>query len=47
MAITFENKIIETDKQGYLLDHKQWCDALGSEMAKRDSMELTRALGSD
>ena len=43
MAITFQNKIIETDKQGYLLDHKQWCEALASKMAERDSLELTQA----
>ena len=43
MAITFENQIIETDKQGYLLDHLQWCEALASDMAQQDSMALTQA----
>lgn len=43
MAITFEKQIIKTDKQGYLLDHRQWCEALASEMAERESMELTQA----
>ncbi len=43
MAITFENQIIQTDNQGYLLDHRQWCEALASEMAERDSMQLTKA----
>ncbi len=43
MAITFDNQIIKTDKQGYLLDHRQWCETLASEMAIRDSMELTQA----
>ncbi len=45
MAVTlvFENNTIETDKQGYLLDHLLWHKDLALIMAKQDSFELTDA----
>jgi tRNA 2-thiouridine synthesizing protein E len=43
MAINFDfqGTLIETDKQGYLLDHKIWHNELALEMANRDNFELT------
>ncbi|MEI6894161.1 MAG: TusE/DsrC/DsvC family sulfur relay protein [Colwellia sp.] len=45
MAITlvFEEHIIPTDKQGYLLDHLLWKKELAFVMAKNDEFELTDA----
>lgn len=41
MAIDFSGKIIATDKQGYLLDHSLWQEALAIKMAELDNFELT------
>lgn len=43
MAITFDNKIIETDNQGYLLDHMQWSESLALIIAEQDSVVLIQA----
>ena len=43
MIINFQNVQIETDKQGYLLDHTQWQEDLATIMAKNDEFELTPA----
>ena len=43
MTLTFNQQPIDTDKQGYLLDHLQWSEALAEEMAKIDEFELTQA----
>lgn len=45
MAITlrFQDKIIATDKQGYLLDHLLWSIDLAEVMASNDSFQLTDA----
>ena len=43
MSLVFNGEEIATDKQGYLLDHTLWQDALGAIMAKNDHFELTEA----
>ena len=43
IELTFENKIIPTDKQGYLLDHLLWHEELARTMAELDGFELTDA----
>lgn len=43
MEITFKNQKIETDKQGYLLDHRLWSEELGEYIAKLDDLELTES----
>ena len=43
MAIIFNNQEIETDKQGYLLEHTIWQPELAVIMAKADDFELTPA----
>ncbi len=43
MTILFEQKTIETDKEGYLLDHTQWNEALAELIAKQEAIELTEA----
>lgn len=45
MAITlrFEEEVISTDKQGYLLNHLLWSEALANVMAENDDFELTNA----
>lgn len=43
MAIDFKGEKIATDKQGYLLDHTQWQEALATQMAVYDAFELTAA----
>ncbi|WP_019027934.1 TusE/DsrC/DsvC family sulfur relay protein [Colwellia piezophila] len=43
IALTFQDKIIPTDKQGYLLDHLLWQRELAFIMAKNDEFELTEA----
>lgn len=43
VALIFENNVIPTDKQGYLLDHLNWQKDLALEMAKNDEFELTDA----
>ncbi len=44
MAITFEynKQQIETDKQGYLLDHTLWDKDMAVTMANNDQFELTK-----
>lgn len=41
--ITFNNQTIETDKQGYLLDHSQWSKALAPILAAEENIELSDA----
>lgn len=43
VVLTFEDNIIATDKQGYLLDHLLWQKELAFVMAKHDEFELTDA----
>ncbi|BDF94460.1 MULTISPECIES: TusE/DsrC/DsvC family sulfur relay protein [Pseudoalteromonas] len=39
--LEFNNKIIDTDKQGYLLDHLLWSEELAPIIAAQESIELT------
>ncbi|WP_448568827.1 TusE/DsrC/DsvC family sulfur relay protein [Thalassotalea ganghwensis] len=41
--IEFNQQKIETDEQGYLLDYKQWNEALAPIIAKQDGLTLTEA----
>ncbi|XQW86957.1 TusE/DsrC/DsvC family sulfur relay protein [Thalassotalea piscium] len=41
--IIFNQQNIETDAQGYLLDHNLWSEELALVMAKNDEMELTES----
>lgn len=41
--IEFNSIQIETDKQGYLLDHTQWCEALAPIIAAEENIELSEA----
>lgn len=43
ISLAFNGEQIATDKQGYLLDHTQWQEALAEIMAKNDEFELTDA----
>lgn len=43
MAIEFNQQIIETDSQGYLLDHTLWTEDLAPILAQSDELELTEA----
>jgi len=43
MNLIFNEQTIETDKQGYLLDHSVWQKELAQVMAKNDDFELTEA----
>jgi tRNA 2-thiouridine synthesizing protein E len=43
IALTFKDKIIPVDKQGYLLDHLLWQRELATKMAELDDFELTNA----
>lgn len=43
IVLTFEDKIIPTDKHGYLLDHLLWQKDLAIVIAKQDEFELTEA----
>lgn len=43
MSIVFDNKTIATDKQGYLLAHQDWSEALAPILAEQDGLELTPA----
>lgn len=43
ISLEFNGEQIDTDKQGYLLDHTLWQEALGVVMAKNDAFELTEA----
>ncbi|WP_440876717.1 TusE/DsrC/DsvC family sulfur relay protein [Thalassotalea sp. PLHSN55] len=40
MSIEFNGQQIETDKQGYLLDHTLWQEDMAPILAKQDDMEL-------
>jgi tRNA 2-thiouridine synthesizing protein E len=39
--LEFNNKTIETDKQGYLLDHALWSKELAPVLAKQENIALT------
>ncbi|MDQ9090827.1 TusE/DsrC/DsvC family sulfur relay protein [Pseudoalteromonas haloplanktis] len=39
--LEFNNKIIDTDKQGYLLDHLLWSEELAPIIAAQENIELT------
>ncbi|MGO2509117.1 MAG: TusE/DsrC/DsvC family sulfur relay protein [Vibrio hibernica] len=39
----FKQQIIETDTEGYLLDHTQWCKELVPLLAESENIELTDA----
>lgn len=41
--IKFNQQIIETDAQGYLLDHTLWSESLALLIAEQDEMTLTQA----
>lgn len=41
--IEFKQQQIETDKQGYLLDHMLWSPELGKIIAEHDGVNLTPA----
>ena len=41
--ITNDGNEIATDKQGYLLDFKQWDESLAALIAQQDGVELTTA----
>jgi tRNA 2-thiouridine synthesizing protein E len=43
IMLIYENKVVATDKQGYLLDHLIWQKELALVMAKHDGFELTNA----
>lgn len=43
MAITYNNTLIETDKQGYLLDHTLWQEDMAQLLANDDNIELTES----
>ncbi|WP_413478883.1 TusE/DsrC/DsvC family sulfur relay protein [Vibrio hibernica] len=39
----FNQSVIETDSEGYLLDHTQWCQELVPLLAESENIELTDA----
>ncbi|PCK32286.1 TusE/DsrC/DsvC family sulfur relay protein [Pseudoalteromonas piscicida] len=41
--LEFNNQTIETDKQGYLLDHTQWSKDLAPLLAAEENIELSAA----
>jgi tRNA 2-thiouridine synthesizing protein E len=41
MSITVNNINIETDKNGYLLDHQQWTTEVAEVIAQIESIQLT------
>jgi tRNA 2-thiouridine synthesizing protein E len=43
IVLSYENNIIATDKQGYLLNHLVWQENLALVMARNDEFELTEA----
>ena len=43
MPITVNKQIIETDKNGYLLDHREWTLDVAKEIARLESLELTES----
>lgn len=40
MAILFDGRTIETDERGYLRRIEDWSEALATELARRDGLEL-------
>ncbi|MCP4987291.1 MAG: TusE/DsrC/DsvC family sulfur relay protein [Colwellia sp.] len=43
ITLTFEDRIIPTDKHGYLLDHSLWNKKLAIVIAQHDGIELSEA----
>lgn len=43
MTINYNNKILATDKQGYLLDFNEWNEEVAVLIAKTDDIELSEA----
>ncbi len=43
ISLAFNGGLIDTDKQGYLLDHTIWQEELAVVMAKNDNFEITEA----
>ena len=43
MPITVNNRIIETDKNGYLINHKEWTLEVAEEIARLESLNLTES----
>ncbi len=41
MSIKVENKTIETDEEGYLLDPNQWDECVAEAIAAQEGIELT------
>ena len=41
MAIEFEGNTIETNEQGYLINHADWSEALAGAMAQAEDIELS------
>ncbi|OCQ22964.1 sulfur relay protein TusE [Pseudoalteromonas luteoviolacea] len=41
--LVIENKSIETDKEGYLLNHQDWSEALAPVIAEGENITLTDA----
>ncbi|MBE0456933.1 TusE/DsrC/DsvC family sulfur relay protein [Pseudoalteromonas sp. KG3] len=39
--LELNNQLIDTDKQGYLLDHTLWCEELAPIIAAQENIELT------
>lgn len=42
MAISFDGKEIETTPNGYLVDFKDWSEALAEHVANNEGLELTQ-----
>lgn len=40
MAIEFDGKTIETNEQGYLVNHEDWSEGLANAMAEAEDLEL-------
>ena len=40
--LEFNNKQIETDKQGYLLDSNDWCEELAPIIAEQENITLSK-----
>ncbi|KZN32485.1 TusE/DsrC/DsvC family sulfur relay protein [Pseudoalteromonas luteoviolacea] len=41
--LVIDNKTIETDKEGYLLNHLDWCEELAPIIASHENITLTDA----
>jgi len=41
MAIEFDGKSIETNEQGYLVNHEDWSEELANSMAGNEDLELS------